>query len=688
MNFIDKILPENLIYSIGWTIIHSFWQGAVIALLLLTFLTMTKTSSATKTKFSAMAFGLMVISFIVTFSIEMNSYQNPQIVNSSLQTTAISETLSTSSVKSPGINVEENISSEFFVVSELKDFLAHNISLLTFIWFTGFMFFILRFLGGFYLIRKIKYTGTSFVPACWQNRVNSLRYKLRISRSVRLLETAKVSVPIVIGYVKPVILMPVGMLAGLPENQVEAIIAHELAHIYRNDYLINIIQSMGEIILFYHPAAWWISHKIRTERENSCDDIAISVCGDTLTFAKALANLEEVKMKHTQFAIAIKNNKSLIGRIKRILNVDYKEISFAEKTLSFIAIVVLLMSATVLASVSFNPVDKNIINKYVQAAADTSWKKGEYNFVNDNMKVKMKDGKIEKLSINGKKIPSSEFSDYQKMVEDTLQAFNLPGPDIPPVPPVLAVSSDLPEKVPKPIIALTTEIPNMPTEPTLPGDPPKAPKPFITLATNVPEPPPISEAAYFPVVPDIDVDTTGLSLVNEKNFKEQQMKLKKIQETIEYEQQKLKEINEEMLIKKEIDADTTDRSLVREKNFKEQMKLKNIQETIENDQQKLKEINEKMQIREEKAKKKSREFKEQANEIERKSDEFIGNVSNELTGRDIISKGEKFSMKLSRDELIINGKVQPDDLLKIVLTLYKKSWGRELDGDLNYQTDK
>ena len=688
MNFIGKILPENLIYSIGWTIIHSFWQGAVIAVLLLAFLMITKTSSVTKAKVSAMAFGLMLSSFIVTFSMEMNSYQNPQVVNSSLQTTALSETLSSPLVKSSGITTEENMSSKFVAVRELKEFLVHNISLMTFIWLTGFMFFILRFLGGFYLIRKIKYTGTSFVPACWQNRVNSLRYKLKISRSVRLLESVKVSVPIVIGYVKPVILMPVGMLAGLPENQVETIITHELAHIYRNDYLINIIQSIGEIILFYHPAAWWISHKIRKERENSCDDITVSICGDTLTFAKALTNLEEVKMKNRQFALAIKNNKSLIGRIKRILKVDYNEISFAEKTLSFVTIIVLFMSATVLASVSFNPVEKDITKKYVQAFADTSWKKGEYNFVNDKMKVKMKDGKIEELSINGKKIPSSEFSDYQKMVEDTLQAFNLPRPDIPPVPPVLAVSSDLPEKAPKPIIALTTEIPNMPTEPTLPGDPPKAPKPFITLAINVPEPPPISEAAYFPVVPDIDVDTTGLSLVNEKNFKEQQMKLKKIQETIEYEQQKLKEINEEMLIKKEIDADTTDRSLVREKNFKEQMKLKNIQETIENDQQKLKEINEKMQIREEKAKKKSREFKEQANEIKRKNDEFIGNVSNELTVRDIITKGEKFSMRLSLEELIINEKVQSDDLLKIVLTLYKKSWGRELGSDFNYQTGK
>ena len=640
MNFIDKILPENFIYSIGWTIIHSFWQGAVIALLLLAFFTLTKTSSATKAKVSAMAFGLMVISFIVTFSIEMNSYQDPQIVNSFLQTTAVDEVLSSSTAKSPDIKDEENMSSQFVVARELKDFLVQNISFLSFIWFAGFMFFTLRFLGGFYLIRKIKYTGTSFVPACWQNRVNSLRYKLKISRSVRLLESVKVSVPIVIGYVKPVILMPIGMLAGLPENQVEAIIAHELAHVYRNDYLINIIQSIGEIILFYHPAAWWISHKIRSERENSCDDIAVSIWGDTLTFAKALANLEEVKMKNRQFALALKNNKSLVGRIKRILSVNPGEVSFAEKTLSLVTIIVLLMSATVLASVSFNPKENNIVNKHTQAIADTSWKKGEYNFVNDNMKVKMKDGKIEELSINGRKIPKSKFLNYQKMVEDTLNAFNLAGPDIPASPPVLAMSSELPENAPRPNIALTTKIPNPPTEPILPGGPPKAPKPEIALTTNILESIPAIEPPYFPAIPDSDVTTKELKLILEKNLQEQQMNLKKIQETMEFQQQKLKEVTE------------------------------------------------KMRIKEANIKKKIREIKEKTNEIKRKNNEFISNVSNELVGRGIISKGEKFSMKLSSEELTINGEVQPDDLLKIVLTLYKKSWGRELQGDLNYQTGK
>ena len=638
MNFIDKILPENLIYSIGWTIIHSFWQGAAIVFLLIVFFALVKTSSAIKAKVSVIALGLMIVSFAITFSLEMNNYGNNEKASITLQSAALSDNLSTNISGSQG---GEGNSSQFVLAEEIKNFMIQNFSLLTFIWFAGFIFFSLRLLGGFYLTKKLKYSGTSFVPAFWQNRVNSLRYKLKISRPVRVLKSVKINVPVVIGYVKPVILIPVGILTGLPEKQVEAIIAHELAHIYRNDYLINIIQSMAEIILFYNPAAWWISRKIRIERENSCDDIAVSICGDTLTFAKALANLEEVKMRNRQLVPAIKSNRSLMGRIKRILDGNSDKITFSEKTLSLVIIVALLMSATVLASVSFNPSVKIAKSKHITAVVDTSWKKGEYNFVNDSIKVRMKNGKIEELSINGKKIPKSKFSDYQNMIEDTLNAFNLPGPDVPASPPKLARIPDLPEKAPKPVTALTSNVPEPPAVPKLaelPGDLPQAPEPDTALTAEAPEPPPAIEPTYFPAVPDIDADTTDLSLISEKELREREQILKRIQESMEKQQEKLRKVSEEM--------------------EKREMKLRE----------------------------KAREIKEKANEIKMKNDEFIGSVTKELIGRGIISKGEKFRMELSDKELIINGKVQSDDLLKIVLTIYKKSCGRELEGGLNYRT--
>ena len=119
-------------------------------------------------------------------------------------------------------------------------------------------------------------------PRFWQARLDRLAARVRVSRPVTLLESCLAEVPVVIGYVRPVILMPVGLLAGLPAGQVESILLHELAHIRRHDYLVNLMQIVVEGLVFYHPAVWWISGVIRAERENCCDDLVVATQGDAL----------------------------------------------------------------------------------------------------------------------------------------------------------------------------------------------------------------------------------------------------------------------------------------------------------------------------------------------------------------------------------------------------------------------
>ena len=118
--------------------------------------------------------------------------------------------------------------------------------------------------------------------------------------------------------------MPLGALAGLPPEQVEALLLHELAHIRRHDYLVNILQSVAEAILFYHPAVWWVSAHMRAERELCCDDIAVSVSGDVLTYARALADLESYRPSHARTAMAA-NGGSLAPRIARLLGQPWPE---------------------------------------------------------------------------------------------------------------------------------------------------------------------------------------------------------------------------------------------------------------------------------------------------------------------------------------------------------------------------
>ena len=117
--------------------------------------------------------------------------------------------------------------------------------------------------------------------------------RLGVERAVRLLASANVDVPSVVGHFKPVILLPASLISGLTPDEIEAILAHELAHIRRHDYLINLIQTTFETLLFYHPAVWWISREIRRERENCCDDLAVQACGNRVAYARTLAMLEE-----------------------------------------------------------------------------------------------------------------------------------------------------------------------------------------------------------------------------------------------------------------------------------------------------------------------------------------------------------------------------------------------------------
>ena len=140
---------------------------------------------------------------------------------------------------------------------------------------------------------------------------------MQVSRRVRLLPTDRVDSPSVIGWLRPVILAPVGVLCGLAPEQVEALLAHELAHVRRHDYLVNVLQGIAESLLFYHPAVWWISNQIRTEREHCCDDLAVEASGDVLVYARALAELESMRPAHFKAALSA-NDGSLLRRIQRL----------------------------------------------------------------------------------------------------------------------------------------------------------------------------------------------------------------------------------------------------------------------------------------------------------------------------------------------------------------------------------
>lgn len=148
-------------------------------------------------------------------------------------------------------------------------------------------------------------------------KLRELANKLNISKNVKLRESLAVKVPVVIGWLRPVILLPSSAITGLSVRQLELILAHELAHIRRHDYLVNLLQKIAETLLFYHPAVWWLSGVVRQERENCCDDLAIAVCkGDKLFYAKTLSLLDSMRPSN-DIALAA-DGGSLLRRIQRL----------------------------------------------------------------------------------------------------------------------------------------------------------------------------------------------------------------------------------------------------------------------------------------------------------------------------------------------------------------------------------
>lgn len=350
MNLLGDILSFELINALGWTILHSLWQGTVIVGILgMILIILRNNSSNLKYLVSAVAmFAILCLSISTFYSyysdkdvLLIKNYGVPQ-ESSLVPIKSIDEESATP-------NLFENKS----VSMDIKAFLQNHLSLFVSIWFVGVIFFFIKFTGGFLYTDRIKTYKTKPVPESWKNRIDQLCQKMKINKTVRLLQSSVVKIPIVIGYFKPVILLPVTVLTGMPSDQIETILIHELAHISRRDYLVNILQSIMEILYFFHPAIWWISRIICVEREHCCDDIVVQLSRNSLNYVKALVDIETAGMTPVRSAVALISKKNiLLNRIKRITQQPMSSAKFSTGFLSTLLIMATII--TVALSVGNN----------------------------------------------------------------------------------------------------------------------------------------------------------------------------------------------------------------------------------------------------------------------------------------------------------------------------------------------
>ena len=187
----------------------------------------------------------------------------------------------------------------------------------TLAWLAGVLALSVRLAGGWVVTRRLAARTLRDADAAVQQLGARVAERLGVRHVVRLATSSAITVPMVVGWLKPVVLVPAAALSGLTAAQLEALLAHELAHVRRHDYLVNLLQAVVETLLFYHPAVWWVSRRVREEREHCCDDLAVSVC-DRVVYVDALTTLAALK-PHPRLALAATDG-SLMRRVRRLLD--------------------------------------------------------------------------------------------------------------------------------------------------------------------------------------------------------------------------------------------------------------------------------------------------------------------------------------------------------------------------------
>lgn len=355
MNDID-LFPKELVNSLGWTFIHSLWQGLLLFVILTILLVVFRRfSSSTKYNISVSFLFLFLASTVVTFSIVYEPTNT--IVNLNPTSPSILDHSNTHEIISPefkqtNINILDLAIHKILQYTSFKKFFPTVIGF----WLLGITILSIKYLGSWIFIRKLRNQKVKPIDTYWENKCLQLGEKLRLSKKYIVRFSNTVTSPMVIGFFKPVILLPIKLITRLPEKQIEAILIHELAHIKRNDYLINIIQIIMEVVFFYHPAIWSISSRIRTERENCCDDFAVSITCETINYAEALVNIGNIEIQNN-FGLAFAGNQHKLKlRVQRMFTDRTLIADFKEK---FVTLSIILLSFCSLGWTALVQLDEN-----------------------------------------------------------------------------------------------------------------------------------------------------------------------------------------------------------------------------------------------------------------------------------------------------------------------------------------
>jgi len=407
---LTNFLPSSWLHAVGATLFHSLWLGVILSFIVALILFSTRNTSA-RMRYNLLTASLcfFMISIAVLFCRAVG---------------ALSSSTSVTSIISGALNNRvqaghsELTDSPAIVTGFNQVMIIWNTysSQIVIIWFLIICIKSVQLLVGLNGVRDLKNNEVYAAGQKWDEKMLQLSERLGITQKVSILQSGIAKVPMVVGHFKPLILIPLGLLNGLADNEVEAILCHELAHVKRRDYLVNLMQSFIEVVFFFNPAVLWISKLIREERENCCDDLAVSQLVDKRSYVKALITCQEFQLNAPALAMAVTGRKNhLFNRISRMLFDTKTTLNKIEKTILTVALV-----SVVVCSAAFKNISK--AGKSVHTPSEVK----EFGFQDSTKKRKVQVEIDRKLAINDAKqamIDSKQaMIDSKQAIEDAKTA--------------------------------------------------------------------------------------------------------------------------------------------------------------------------------------------------------------------------------------------------------------------------
>lgn len=398
MNNITYHLSSPIVYALGWTLFHALWQG--FALVLSTALVL----HLLRNRSSELRYRIGVLALFTQLVTSVGTYlwhYKPTI--------PVSPSPTSLPMRSFAIQWQ-TVSQTLPWHKQMQLFLDEHLYQFVLIYLIGVVLFGVRLTGGWLYLQHLNRTATQSASDRLITLTNKLRSTLAIRSLVRVRESARIAVPMVVGTIKPVLLLPIGLMTNLSMQEVEAVLAHELAHIKRHDYAVNLLQSVMEVLYFFHPALWWLSARVREEREHCCDDLAVRACGGNgRILAQALAHVEELRLAQTSLtpslAMALTSKRQLLlQRVRRMLGVPTQPVVSNRRLTGLTLATLLLISVSVYA-----------VQQQPKPSKSKPAKITRRHKIDNNSEYGMADDKnVSYIIWKGQKLPASRVSRLQQ----------------------------------------------------------------------------------------------------------------------------------------------------------------------------------------------------------------------------------------------------------------------------------